>query len=411
MKPVLNALMISTALAVVTAPVAMAQDNENPFLRGRYTAVTDRSQPEFDPQPIRAGAFNVDASIGIAAELNDNIFATSTNEESDTIIRIRPSVEARSNWSTHEIAAGVSVDHKEYMDFSSESSTDYYAFGQGRLDVTRNFMLRAGVDAGHVTEERYAAASFNASEPASFDTTGAFAQAIYRQDRVQLEGTVGISEEKFDQASQQLRDQQTTYVSARLSYAISPDVAVFVQGRRSEQDYDISDRGGTRETIDAGVNFELGAPFRGEIAVGSFKDKRDNAIYGDTDGLNLSANVQWFPTQLTTVTFLANRGVIDPGLLQSASAVNTAYGIRVDHELMRNLLLFGSLRQETNDYEGVAIDRKDEALTAQVGAAWKLNRNARVEVSYRARSQDSSGVNAGPDLDQNVISAGIRFYP
>ena len=159
------------------------------------------------------------------------------------------------------------------------------------------------------------------------------------------------------------------------------------------------------------MNFELAAPFRGEIAVGSFEDDRDDPTFGKTNGLNVAANVQWFPTQLTTVTFQANRGVSDTGLLTAASAVNTGYGVRVDHELLRNVLLFGRVRQEKNDYQGATIDREDKALSAGIGAAWKLNKNARVETEYSFRSQDSSGVNAGPSLDQNVISVGLRLFP
>lgn len=411
MKPVLKALLLSSALATLAAPAAMAQDDPNPFLRGRYTSVTEREQPEFDPEPLRAGAFNIWSSLGASAEYNDNIFATPANEESDTIIRLRPRVDVRSDWSVHEIAAGGEIDHREYSDFSDESSTDYTAYLNGRLDATRNLMFRAGVDAGSFTEERYQAASFGATERASFDRVGAFAQGIYRVDRWQFDATVGATEEEFDQATQQFRDNTTNYVNARLSYAISPDVAVFVQGYRADQDYGSSDRDGTRTTVDAGVNFELAAPFRGEIAVGSFQDDRDNPAFGDIDGFNVRANVEWFPTQLTTVTFTANRGVVDPGLATSASAVNTTYGIRADHELLRNLLLFGSLREETNTYEGIAIDREDEALTAAVGLAWKLNKHARFELEYAGRSQDSTGANAGPDIDQNIIRAGIRIYP
>jgi hypothetical protein len=411
MKSRLNALMVTTAFVALMSPAALAQEGDNPFLRGRYTAVTERAQPEFDPEPVRAGAFNINASIGASAAYNDNIFAEQTNEDSDTIFRIQPKVEARSNWSTHEIALGGEVDHKEYSDNDSETSTDYSVFLNGRADVTRSFALRAGVDAEHVTEERYEPASIGAPEPAAFDGYGAFASAMYRMDRVQIEATVGFREQEYDQVAQQLRDNQDTYVSGRISYAISPDVAVFVQGRRSEQDYSFSDREGTRTTIDAGVNFELAAPFRGEIAIGSFKDERDAAIYEDTDGLSVAANVQWFPTQLTTVTFHGFRGAIDPGLVASATAVASSYGVRVDHELYRNILLFGGLRMENNKFEGIAIDREDDALAASIGAAWKLNKNARVEAQYTGRTQDSSGANAGPDMDQNVLSVGVRFFP
>jgi hypothetical protein len=412
MKLGFKSLLLTTAFTASVAPVAMAQD-DNPFLRGRYTEVTARQQQEFDPEPIIAGAFSISSSLGVGAEYNDNIFAEPNNEDDDTIIRLTPNVEARSNWSVHELVAGLSLDHREYASNDSETSTDYSAFVNGRIDVTRDFMFRLGANTAHVTEPRYAAASFGAAEAAEFDNTGLFASAIYRRDRFQVEGTVGMSSDEFDQAVQQFRDNDTTYVNARFSYAFSPDVAVFVQARQSELDYSGpgANRDGTQTLIDAGVNFELAAPLRGEIAVGQFTDDKDNPAFGDTEGLNIRANVKWFPTQLTTVTFSGNRGVTDPGLATSASSVYTAFGVRVDHELFRNVLLFGDLRTDNYDFQGSAIDREDDALNAAFGAQYKLNKNMRLEASYSMRSQDSSGANAGPNLDQNILSASIRFFP
>jgi hypothetical protein len=408
MKPSLKQLLLTTAIAATIAPVAAAQDN--PFMRGRYIDVTERSQEEFDPQPVRVSGFDIMSSIGVAAEQNDNIFATTNNEVSDTILSATPRIEARSTWSVHELSAGLQVNHREYVDVGSESSTDYAAFVHGRIDVTRDFNFRVGADTAHITEERYAASSVNAVEAAQYDTSSVFAQALYRSDRIQIEGTVGATEDKFDQLVQQFRDNTSTYVNGRVSYALSPDVAFFVQARGTELDYDAPNRDGTRTTIDAGVNFELAAPIRGEIAVGNFSEDRDSSP-DDISGLNVAGNVKWFPTELTTVTFMANRGVIDPGLPTSATAVNTTFGIRVDHELLRNLLLFGSIRQENNQFEGTLIDREDDALNFAIGGAYKLNRNMHIEFDFTSRSQDSSGANAGPELDVNTISAGIRFFP
>ena len=409
MKPSFKQLLLTTAIAATVAPMATAQDN--PFLRGRHVDVTERSQPDFDPQPIRSGSFVITSSLGVSAEHNDNVFALPANEEGDTIFRVTPRVEARSDWTVHEMAIGGWVNHREHVDFDSENTTDYNLFGRGRIDVSRDFQIRLGADYGHYTEDRYAAGSFAAAEPASFDRAGVSASGLYRNDRIQVEGTVGTTTEDFDQALQAFRDNDTSYVSGRVSYAISPDLAVFVQARQADLDYSQGNRDGTQTTVDAGVNFELGAPFRGEIAVGQFQDKRDNPLFGDTDGLNVTGNLKWFPTELTTVTFLANRGVIDPGLAASATAINTGFGVRVDHELLRNVLLFGNARQETSEYEGSGIDREDDALSLAVGGAYKMNRNMHLEFQLSTRRQDSSGAQAGPEADVNVISAGIRFFP
>ena len=284
MKPSLKQLLLTTAIAATIAPVAAAQDN--PFARGRYIDVTERSQGEFDPQPVRAGGFDITSSVGVAAEYNDNIFAEPNNEDSDTILRATPRILARSTWSVHELEAGAEVNHREYTDNGDESSTDYNLFVNGRIDVTRDFQFRLGADTAHITEERFAAASFGINEAAEFDRSSVYALALYRNDRIQIEGAVGASDEQFDQLAQQLiRDNTQTYVNGRVSYAVSPDIAFFVQARRSELDYDDPGRDGTRTTMDAGVNFELAAPIRGEIAIGNFSEERDAPTYGDVEGL------------------------------------------------------------------------------------------------------------------------------
>jgi len=409
MKPSFKQLLLTTAIAATVAPMATAQDN--PFLRGRHVDVTTRSQPDFDPQPIRSGSFVIDSSLGISAELNDNVFAVPQFEDYDGIMRFTPRIEARSDWTVHELALGGSVYHREYLDFDNENTTDYNLFARGRIDVSRDFQVRLGADFGHVTEDRYAAGSFGASVAAESDRSNVYASALYRNDRIQLEGAVGASTEDYDQLSQAFRSNDSTYVSGRASYAISPDVAVFVQARQDDQDYSQSTRDGSRTTVDAGVNFELGAPFRGEIAVGQFKDDRDDPAFGDADGLNVAGNLKWFPTELTTVTFLANRGVADPGLATSATAINSGFGVRVDHELMRNVLLYGNLRQETTEYEGAAIDREDDVFSAALGGAYKMNRNMHVEFDLSTRMQGSSGTQAGPEADVNVVRVGVRFFP
>jgi hypothetical protein len=148
MKLGLKHLLLTTALVGVIAPVASAQDN--PFLRGRHVAVTERGQPQYDPESIRAGSFQISSNLLAAAEYNDNVFGQASNTVEDTIIRIRPEVVATSNWTVHAITAGASVDHREYTSEGSETSTDYNLFVGGRLDGTRNFQLTGNASAGQL---------------------------------------------------------------------------------------------------------------------------------------------------------------------------------------------------------------------------------------------------------------------
>lgn len=407
-------LFLTTVLVGALAPAAAAQDN--PFLRGRHTAVTDRGQPEYDPEPIRAGAFVVDSSILGALEYNDNVFAQPSNKTEDTIIRIRPEVIARSNWSVHALTAGARVDHREYTGEGSETSTDYDVFLNGRADVTRNFSLTANAAAGQLTEARYEPGSQNAPEPARNQFLNADIGASYRSDRLLLQGQVGSNKNNYQSFYPQ-RDFDETFVSGRVSYAISPDVAVFADVRQSDLDYDdtgLVNRDGSQTNIRAGVNFELAAPFRGEVAVGQVTDKRDAPGVDDAKSFSLDAAVLWFPTQLTTVTFRGFAGISDPGIQEALSADTQRYSVRADHELLRNVLLFGELGYTTYKYNAApafpAYDRKDEFTDVSLGGIYKLNKHARVEGSYTLHTRESSGVGAS-DLDQNIFSIGLRLFP
>jgi hypothetical protein len=414
MKIGFKQVVLTTALAGLVAPAALAQSGDNPFQRGRYVAVTDRQQSEFDPLAIRAGAFEVLSRLAATAEYNDNVYALENNEIDDTVVRIVPQVDVRSTWSSHELRAGASVDHNEYVVNDSETTTNYNAYVAGRVDVRRTFQINGQIDAGHFTEPRYEPAGSTSVDPVESDRLGANVGATFRNDRLMLEASGGTREDDYSSGSND-RDVTENWVSGRASYAVSPDVALFVQGRNAELDYASPgtvgnpNRDGSRSSVQVGVNFELEAPFRGEIAVGSFKEEKDAATRPDFDGLSLTGRLLWFPTQLTTVTFNAYSGVFDPGIPTSASASDTRFGFRVDHELRRNIVVFGDVTFGKYDFED--IDREDDFTQASVGIGYKMNRNARIDLAYRLNSQDSSGAAADRTLDQNILSLGITLFP
>src|SRR5262245_25284344 len=123
MKIGFRQIVLCTVFAGLAAPAALAQSPDNPFLRGRYTAVTERNQAEFDPEAVRAGTFQVWSSLGLSAAYNDNIFATDNNPDDDTVFHVRPQIEARSDWTVHELVAGFNFDHQEYVANDDETST------------------------------------------------------------------------------------------------------------------------------------------------------------------------------------------------------------------------------------------------------------------------------------------------
>lgn len=413
MKFGLKHLLLTSALAGVIAPVATAQDN--PFLRGRHTAVTERGQPEYDPETIRVGSFNLSSSVYGGAEYNDNVFGQSSNTQSDTVVRIRPEAVMTSNWSVHSLAFGANVDHREFLEQDSESATDYRLFADGRLDATRNLTFTGSLSGGEGTEARYEPAGQGAPEPARDKYVSAVAGVEFRSDRLQMQANLGTREDNY-QSIYDFRDRSETSLTGRVGYAVSPDIAVFVQAGQADYEYDAvgsQNRNGQQTSIRVGANFEFSAPFAGEFSVGEVQEDLDDPNEADSDGLSMDARVQWFPTQLTTVTFSANAGIFDPGIVQATSASTQRFSVRADHELLRNVLLFGEAGVGTYDFNAAAAfplyQREDDLSNLAAGLAYKINKHAHLEFAARHYATDSSAI--GGDVKQTIVGVGLRVFP
>lgn len=424
-----NALLASAALcgcAALLAP-AYAQSADNPYMRDRFTAVTDRYQPAFDPEPRRIGGLVLNGDLGLAVRQDSNIYARNTGSVGrieDTIFVIAPQVMLRTDWSNHQIDAGFNAESRQYQDQSDESATDVNGYVGGRLDVTRDFRLRGQVGAQQAYEQRYAPSNLGnyAEQPEVKRTTGEVSAELFR-DRLRVQGTIGASTEDLGvvplveggSIDLNFRDYTNQYVSGRVSYAMSPNLAVFVLGRADTIDYDRAgtaerpDRDVDRMTALVGVNFELAAPFRGEIGVGYIQEDKFGSD-ADFDGLSANARVQWFITELTTLTFGANRDVYDPGVPNARTVVSTRLQARADHEFLRNVLGFVDVESENREFQD--INRTDDLVYATIGAAYKLNKRARLEASYARRQMETNSDPAfAQDFDQNVFSLGVRFFP
>lgn len=410
----------------ISAPAFMAASAQEFFQRDRNVAVTERSQPEFDPEPIRLGAFQARPELGLGGYYVDNVFATATNEEGDFAFAVRPSIDLRTDWSRHEIGFDGEVQHFEFLDQGSESVTNLRAGARGRLDVNRDLNINARAFASRRFEPRTQISVLDDfGQPIEVDTVGAGLQSVFQRDRIQLTLGYEIADENFKDVEgappfgdidQDFRDNLRNTVRGRAAYALTRDWAVFTQASYFTRDFDILtplDGGGfaSRDsdgfTIEGGVNFELNGPFRGDVAVGYLEENRDSPVFADISGVSVDGRLQWFPTRLTTVTATAGRRTTDLGLVQAAAAVATNGGLRVDHELLRNVVLYASGNIYDTKFEDIARD--DTFFETALGAVYKLNKRVHLEGFYRHNNRDSSILTE--EFSQNVVGFELRLFP
>ncbi|MEM0986061.1 MAG: outer membrane beta-barrel protein [Pseudomonadota bacterium] len=434
--------------ATALSPAAFAQDY---FARDRYQAVTDRFQPDFDQEPIRVGTFLASPQAFAGVEVTDNVFAVpdrsgddAIGTQDDIIGVIGVSSGFQSDWGRHEMGGDVGVTHRQFFDFSDESFTTLNANVRGSYEVSRDFSLDGNVFGVTSADPRTSEAVRDIfEEPVDFRQVGATVQANYTRDRIRLQAFASAVNSDFDDASiseetqaeigpeqtelfsdQSFRNNTLARVGGQVAYAISPDIAVYGEAEVNARDYDrltplaggtiLADRDSEGYRLEVGTDFELPNLLRGNVSVGYLEETRDDPNFVDFDGLSLDATLNWFPTRLTTVTFGAGQRAVDVGVLEAGGALETDLGVRVDHELRRNVLLFGTADFINRDFDTILIgdtptDREDETILAGFGATYKVSKRFHVDAGY-AYFDRSSNIPA-VEFTRNAFTLTLRVFP
>jgi len=414
-------LALITGFALSSAPEALAQTSAaSMFDRDRNVSVMQRPRAEYESEGLRMGAFFVQPELVLGIESTNNVFATATQTQSDYIFSVVPSVSATSTWSVHELAMFANIERLNYLDFSDESVTHSTFAVDGRLDVVRGTSLLVGGAVNSLSEPRSSAASaVSSAAPIEYGSNDLYVQVERQSGRIKLQGGVSLNTLDYDDGvtiggaafDQDFRDKDETEFNVRADYAVSPDTAFFVRYAANERKYDVSpvdptlirDSQGSR--FEAGVDLDLGGVARGSIGVGYMEQNYDGAAFGDVDGLSIDGALEWFPSQLTTVTMFANRAINDAGIAGVSSLVNTEISITIDHEIRRNVIVSGSFGSGTDEYDG--IDREDERSNWGAGATYFVNRNVGVSANVSWSEQTSSGLAASNDFEDTRF--GIRL--
>jgi hypothetical protein len=418
----LTSAAIAVALTVVVPYTASAQSVGSTvasnFKRDKNVSVRQRPRPDYEAIGVKAGGFTLYPRVTVSAEHDDNIYATAVDEESDTIWRVKPEVAVRSNWSRHALGAYASASINRYADFSSEDTEEYTVGVNGRLDVERGASVSGSLRYQDLTEPRTAPTSpVAATAPVQYTLVSANVNGVKEFNRLRLVAAFDSKTYNYKDArnasggivEQDTRDRDEFNYSGKVEYAVSPDTALFLSlvGNTKNYDLAIAGRDSDGYTATVGANFELSQVIRGSLEGGYMKQSYDNPIYANIDGFNALGRVEWFPTQLTTVTLTGARTIEESVAPGSPGYIAGTLSAGVDHELLRNVLLSAQANYEKDDYQ--AIDRNDKRTGFNASATYLMNRSAALILSYTYLKQDSTGANRSSSFDDNKIAASLAL--
>jgi len=363
----------------------------------RGVPIHEKPRPDYDPLGIRAGAFTVKPELTLGLEYNDNIYATRRNTESDWITTIAPELDVRSDWTRHALGLNTGLEYGMYASESDENYLDGHIFLDGRLDVLRESFLSGRLGFQRLHEERGEPdADTDWDEPGRYNRTSGDLAYYHGRGKLSVSGGSGFTRLDYRPVdlrdgttqSQSIRDRWIYNVNARVAYEMHPDVQPFVTTRYEWRRYDRSraERDSEGYRIGVGTGFDLGGITSGEVFAGymhqDYDDRRN--ISGMWYGLNLLWNV----TQLTSVEAGVQK-LVKETTLEGASGIDSVEAnLRMDHELLRNLLV-GAFFDYTHDsYQGRNVTDRYYDLGPRITYLW--NRNLSAEASYTYREKDSN---------------------
>jgi hypothetical protein len=385
------------------------------------TTVRGRSRPEFTAPGLRLGSFRVYPTAELDLGYDANVFATS-NGDGDVFATASGSVRARSDWNRHQLGLDARLSQSEYATYDTEGGTEYRLAGSGRLDIVgRNAIEAVAVRQRVIVDRANIGEIPNTLRPLRYDENIASLTGVVAGGR--LLGRFGATYTQRTYEDNALFDDERTPLSLRfrdadrwearadVGYQLRAAQTVFSSLTLDRRRSSVAIPG--QPTVDSdgaqllvGVRGELSPLIRGQVAAGVLHQNFRSPLVRDVTGLALSSRVEWLPTELTTVTVSGERSLQTSALRDDLNYIISSFDLRVDHELLRNLLLLGQLRYATADYR--SSTRVDRLYSVGGGADYFISRNIRSTLRLTASRRTSSG-SIRPDFNDFVTTVGAAY--
>jgi len=372
----------------------------------RAETVTDRNRPALDAQGIPAGSFRLFPVLAVEGLNHSNIFAQTDDAVDDFIMSVRPSLSLESDWNKHALILLAGMDIGRYADNGSEDYDDFSVSADGRVDISRISFFSTEISHEQTHEQRTSADDIGGINPTEFTVDRIDATYFRKPNRSFVELNAIAHNLDFDDVatsagivSNDDRDRQILTGTARFGYEMTPDYSIFVQGETKSWEYDqqFDDAGFQRNSdgyeIVAGTALDFSGVTFGDFFVGFRSQEFDDLRFATVEGISFGGDITWNITGLTTLNALANRTVEPTTIVDAAGILATRFGIRVDHELLRNLILSADLTTVNDDYQG--IDREDDVFRAGFAAKYMLNRKLYLYLGYNFERRDTALANSG----------------
>ena len=365
-------------------------------------------------QPFQVGSFIVLPEIDVTYLYDDNVFYTN-RQVGDHATVVAPAVWVQSNWAKHALNFYAATDITRYNHYSSENTDDYRLSAEGRYDFSADSNVYGGARFSKDHEDRespdarngltptiyrqyrYYGGFFNQIDQWSVRVAGT-AQRLDYNDVYFLTGSGVINIINNDD-----RDRWQYTGGVRVGYEVSPQLEPYAQVAFDNRDYKngVDDLGYDRDSDGqrylVGVKWNLPNTLKLDAFAGYANQNYADSRLGNIETPVYGTALLWSVAPRTTVSAYLDRTIeettvsqtVAPGVVvASSSYLNTYFSLNATHRFDQTWSIRGGASMSRADYQG--LSREDDYYGANIGVAYRINRNFILDMDVSNRELQSS---------------------
>jgi hypothetical protein len=426
-KGLIGAAVLTSGMVMILPGKAAAQNVDLTFPVSAASGydqqlgvtVQTRPRPLYDTPGVQLGAFEVRPQLDQTFAYDSNPTGASTDVKGSFLSHTAVNVTAASLWSRNSLATTVGADHYDYISIPGGDYTDWNVGLQGGYSIADS-QLTAAYSHSDYHQLGSTIGTVRSDQPVtnSTDTTRLYYTFKFYRLEITPEfsfgayryGSAVIGQLRFDQ---QYLDRNDFAGSVTTRYALNDVGGIVIVARVVDAEF-LHNSVGTpandsrQYQLLTGLDYQSEGLWRYQFLAGGEVNTFKATQYSTRVEPVLQATVTWTPTGLVSAFGSVSRSFAEPLAQGNNGYFLNQSSLRVDYELMRNVILQGRGGVQYAEYLGGGSQL---SYNFGVGANWLLNRNMRLSLDYKyyhqAAASNLSVTNGAGGINASALSQSV----
>jgi hypothetical protein len=327
-------------------------------------------------------------------EYESNVFQAPSHSKDDIIFKTIPGILADYTFGAHSLSAGYRAEILRYLDLTNQDTVHHIAVGQLRLDFPRTLLTlkddftRTSDPPGTELTGRILSTTNVLKPEGEYRLTQRFSTGLnYAWTRVRFD----------DRAIATLIDRDEHLIGASVFWKFVPKGDLFLNYSYGWSSFvDSGDRDFTSHNVTVGLRGEITSKLSSAFRVGYTREEPLHGNQASFNGLILSGDTTYKPTERLTFTLSTLRARQESTFGTTTFYVTNSGTLSAQYQILPKVTLTARVGGGLNDYskketaDGKTDFRHDSFILAGAQADYEIQPWLRVGLEYLRISRDSN---------------------